>query len=233
MHICIALPGHSITEEHATLRSAGLYQEVSFPSPGKEFPFVRTGIERNLTGDEQTAYLAGQRQVVAAGARCYKLLRHAGYGADFLLAAGRPPYIDKITDDPLVSEGSVMERELRESVGYEVAINVHNKTLTTGDDARSIIGAAASDRYDNVVVVMMAFRIGRFEALLQELSIELRSSSWMEHIRVMPAEAFSDDPASFLAMSLSNAYAQTMRNERFSVLNALLTGHTATTGGKT
>jgi hypothetical protein len=234
--VCIALPGHSISRPEFTdvkdvtaLQSSGLYQEIRYTAAGKEFPFVRTGIDKELRGNEKNAYLAGQQQVVRAGVQCFRYLKQFDLTAEFLLPAGRPDYIAGITDDPELCEGSIMERELRKNVGDDVRIAVHGTNRVTGDDVASVI-SAASGPYENVLVILMTFRIARFEVLLQEQN---PAPSVQERIRVMAAETFVGDPVGFLDMTLTNAYTRSVRNERFGINAAIKTGVSATTGGKT
>jgi hypothetical protein len=159
-----------------------------------------------------------------------------GYRPDIILPAGRPGYLQKAAaDDPSVSEGSVMEHELRDLLGPDYRITVEDKGLTTKDDALVILNAAANSEYERVLVVMMAFRIGRTEVLLQEVLAERPDlAPTADNVAFVPAEAFAlGSLTDYLEMYVSEAHKRTVTNERFGIKRALETGKAATTGGKT
>lgn len=236
MKTCIVLPGHStVRGANGAYRSTGLYQEVSYPKTGCEFPFVRTGIDTpDLCGDDSTAYLGGGQTVIQAGIKCSRLLESKGRSVEFLLMAGRPDYLDNVAqDDPLLSEGSVMADEIRKELGPDTIIQIYDRGVTTKDDALNILQVAMSEIVDQILVVTMTFRIGRLESLFAEIS--LQSPELAENlckVRILPAE-FALDPEEIVGMTLSEAYKRTMENERFGLRQALIDGKVATTGGKT
>lgn len=235
MNICIAILGHSIVRCHdGSFRSSGIYQEVTYPETPKEFPYKRTGIEnRSLHGSDATAYLGGGEMVVRAGITCAQLVLRSENTPVFLLPAGRPNYIDEISADPFLSEGSVMADEIRMTLGENIPITIQAKNRTTADDAVSIL--KASMHYDATIVIPMAFRIARLEMLFQESILKKPEyETALARVSVIPAEAFLPQLTSwFLEMSLSPAYARTMKNERFGIRSGLETGKTPATGGIT
>ena len=218
-----------------SFRSSDLYQEVIYPEAGKEFPYKRTGIEnQSLHGNDASTYLGGGQAVVDAGIVCaQQLLLYGEHSVEFLLPAGRPDYIDGVSTDLSLSEGSVMADEIRAILGNDIPIAIHGKNRTTADDAVSILETAL--HYDAIIVIPMAFRIARIEMLFQESVLRTPAyETALEKVRVMSAETFLPHMTSrILEMSLSSAYARTMKNERFGIRHALIIGKSPVTGGKT
>lgn len=214
--------------------STGLYQEAEFPT-GRPFPFMRTGIHvPGLSGNDPNAYLGGGEAVVKAGVVCTRQLLEGGHEVEIVVSAGRPDYLDKAGAPPGLSEGSVMEQELREELGDTVPITVFSDNRVTKDDGKNMFTVAKDPHCDVVLVIALASRMSRIELILLELTQDDPDlKELLPKIRIVPVEMFISNVSRFLEMTLSDAYARTVANERFGMEEALATGKTATTGGKT
>ncbi len=150
------------------------------------------------------------------------------------MVGGRPNYLDKIAPElPNLDEAIVMQTIALQQFDDESVVRVIHNTSTTEDDILAILMTAAKEGLDQVLIVMMAFRIPRAETILQTL---LREHAEFESaaIRIIffPAEQYVLQPEEYRLMTDSAAYKRTVENERFGI-RKMLSGQIASTVGKT
>jgi DUF218 domain-containing protein len=231
MRQIVAVPGHTIvrTEEGGFkgFIPSPLIQQVVWEDPDKaKGKFVRTGIHcPGLDPNDPDAYLGGGQAVVEAAAVAYREQRNDDMRV--VMIGGRAGYLEKLTQDTQVTEGYVMAEAFARETGDRC--EAITDTETTEDDVRAILRLAAEA--DVVTVIMMAFRIPRAAVLLENFVMQ-NDKEHPEYkvlairIAFVPAEQYLPQKRKeFERMTQSNAYRDTLRNERFGMRKILLGSH--------
>jgi hypothetical protein len=236
MEYAIFVPGHSVVRmPDGTFRPSAIYQDITYPDPGRSFPFRRTGIwNPDCDPDATTSYLGGGEVAVRAAVLLHEQLATAARRVTLYMVGGRSDYLASAADDQTdLSEATVMEGMARGLLGTEASIHTINHTRTTEDDIQAIVDTIEQCGYRYAFVVMMTFRLPRAEVILQRLIAHNPAAEGIaSRIVFASAEAFLPDMSTYQRMWCSAAYARTAENERVGIRKILL-GQSATTGGKT
>lgn len=235
MNFAIFVPGHSIVRmPDGSFQPSGLYQDITYPTPGKSFPFRRTGIwNPEPDPDAETAYLGGGGVAVDASVALYRQLAQPGNAVALHMLGGRSDYLEAVAPGmPDIDEAVVMKGMAQRSLDG-ASIGTFRRTRTTEDDIGAVLKEVHEVKPDRAFVVMMTFRIARAEAIAQKLVMEQPAlEGAMASMVFCPAEQHVPRPGEYVRMMSSAAYARTVANERFGIRKMLL-GERASTGGQT
>jgi hypothetical protein len=235
MNLSIFVPGHSVVRmPDGSFQPSGLYQDIVYPTPGKSFPFRRTGIWNPAPDpDASTAYLGGGEVVVEASVALYRQLAQPGTAVALHMLGGRADYLETAASGTGAIDEAVVMKEMALRSLDGVSIGTFRHTRTTEDDIAAVVREVHETKPDRAFIVMMTFRIARAEAIAQKLVIEQPAlETALASTVFCPAEQYVPRPGEYERMMSSAAYARTMANERFGIRRMLL-GERATTGGQT
>ncbi len=219
--LAIATVGHTIVQRaDGKWIPSRIYQEIEWVEQGG--PIERTHIDKpDLDRNSQNAYLGGAEVVCRAMAKLAMIQPSAEIG----FIGGRPPSMNKrfpeVTD---LTESSVMADFFSEVIGEDRKIHFPfeiSDSCNTGTDMRDLARFARS--YYHMFVICMGFRLPRCRALLKD---HIRRNGdvldSLRHVTFVDAEQFLPEMFDeFVDMNQSEAYANTMSQERFGVRKLL------------
>ena len=123
-----------------SFQPSGLYQDIVYPTPGKSFPFRRTGLWNPAPDpDAGTSYLGGGEVVVEASVALYRQLAQPGNAIALHMLGGRSDYLETAAPGtPEIDEAVVMKAMALRSLDG-ASIGTFRQTRTTEDDIGAVL----------------------------------------------------------------------------------------------
>jgi hypothetical protein len=174
-----------IKDMEVKLRPTGLFMQFD--------PKIRDQIaEINLLnppdGDTKDAIVAGGNSNILAAVHFLRNLEKEGkYVREIIFAAGRPPYLQKLSDS--LTEGDIMLEKFNKLKNFyrlpDVPVGNFRDNRNTWDDVRETVGHAKEMEYKNVAMITVGLHVPRVEEFIKKALIDAGGSAEEININVL------------------------------------------------